>query len=96
MYSEANLVEDNRYRNNMVGVFLMYSDGVHLRGNHISGSLGPTGDPGPGILLVPPGGLGPLPGKVQDFGNHRQHGSLIIASTYLEACGGREVTRRRL
>jgi nitrous oxidase accessory protein len=43
MYSEANLVEDNRYRDNMVGVFLMYSDGVVLRRNHISGAQGATG-----------------------------------------------------
>jgi len=43
MYSEANLVEDNRYRDNMVGVFLMYSDGVELRRNHISGAQGATG-----------------------------------------------------
>ena len=43
MYSEANLVEENRYEENMVGVFLMYSDGVELKRNHIRGSLGATG-----------------------------------------------------
>jgi nitrous oxidase accessory protein len=43
MYSEHNLVEDNRYVGNMVGVFLMYSDGVVLRGNHIERALGATG-----------------------------------------------------
>jgi nitrous oxidase accessory protein len=43
MYSEANVVEDNVYRNNMVGVFLMYSDGVVLRRNRITGAIGATG-----------------------------------------------------
>lgn len=43
MYSKANQVEDNRYQDNMVGVFLMYSDGVELRRNHIRGALGATG-----------------------------------------------------
>jgi nitrous oxidase accessory protein len=34
MYSKANVVEGNRYEDNMVGVFLMYSDGVELRRNY--------------------------------------------------------------
>ena len=43
MYSKKNIVEDNRYHGNTVGIFLMYSDGVELRGNHISHAAGPTG-----------------------------------------------------
>jgi len=43
MYSEANHVEDNRYEDNMVGIFLMYSDGVEIRRNQIRGALGATG-----------------------------------------------------
>ena len=43
MYSRYNLVEENRYLNNTVGIFLMYSDGVVLRNNHISHAAGPTG-----------------------------------------------------
>jgi len=43
MYAKKNLVEGNRYENNSVGVFLMYSDGVVLRNNHISHGLGSTG-----------------------------------------------------
>lgn len=43
MYAKKNLVEGNRYENNSVGVFLMYSDGVTLRNNHISHGLGATG-----------------------------------------------------
>ena len=43
MYSRYNLVEDNRYINNTVGIFLMYSDGVVLRNNHIAHAAGPTG-----------------------------------------------------
>lgn len=40
MYSKRNLVEDNRYSKNMVGVFLMYSDGVELRRNQITQGVG--------------------------------------------------------
>ncbi len=40
MYSRYNLVEDNRYYNNTVGVFLMYSDGVVLRNNYIAHASG--------------------------------------------------------
>jgi nitrous oxidase accessory protein len=43
MYSRYNLVEDNRYYNNTVGVFLMYSDGVVLRNNYIAHASGATG-----------------------------------------------------
>ena len=43
MYSRYNLVEDNRYYNNTVGIFLMYSDGVVVRNNHIAHAAGPTG-----------------------------------------------------
>jgi len=43
MYAQYNLVKDNRFLGNSVGVFLMYSDGVELRGNRISHGLGATG-----------------------------------------------------
>ncbi len=43
MYSKYNLVEDNSYYNNTVGIFLMYSDGVVLRNNKIAHAAGPTG-----------------------------------------------------
>lgn len=43
MYSKANEVEDNDYRDNMVGVFLMYSDDVKIRRNRIVGAQGATG-----------------------------------------------------
>ncbi len=43
MYSQYNLVEDNHYADNAVGIFLMYSDGVILRNNFISHAIGATG-----------------------------------------------------
>jgi nitrous oxidase accessory protein len=43
MYSQFNQVEDNVYQDNSVGIFLMYSDGVEVRGNLISHALGATG-----------------------------------------------------
>ncbi len=43
MYSRYNLVEDNHFTNNTVGIFLMYSDGVVLRNNYIAYASGPTG-----------------------------------------------------
>ncbi len=43
MYSRYNLVEDNYYVNNAVGIFLMYSDSVVVRNNHIAHAAGPTG-----------------------------------------------------
>ncbi len=43
MYAHKNHVEDNEYRDNMAGIFLMYSDGVEMRRNRIVGSQGATG-----------------------------------------------------
>ncbi|HBH36587.1 MAG TPA: nitrous oxide reductase family maturation protein NosD, partial [Gammaproteobacteria bacterium] len=43
MYSRYNKVEDNRYFNNAVGIFLMYSDGIELRNNYIAHAAGATG-----------------------------------------------------
>lgn len=43
MYAQYNLVSNNHFDNNSVGTFLMYSDGVVLRGNRISRGLGATG-----------------------------------------------------
>lgn len=43
MYAEHNLVEDNHFRENSVGIFLMFSDNVVLRRNRIERSSGPTG-----------------------------------------------------
>ncbi len=43
MYSRYNLVEENRYFNNTVGIFLMYSDEVIIRSNKIAHAAGPTG-----------------------------------------------------
>ena len=43
MYAQRNHVEDNDYRDNLVGIFLMYSDGVEVRRNRIVRSTGPTG-----------------------------------------------------
>lgn len=42
MYSKKNWVTQNIYEDNSVGVFLMYSDGVELRGNRIAFNRGPT------------------------------------------------------
>lgn len=43
MYSQYNLVEDNDFRGNSVGIFLMYSDSVIIRSNHISHAVGAAG-----------------------------------------------------
>ncbi len=43
MYSQTNLVEDNQFQQNSVSIFLMYSDGVTVRGNQISYAMGSTG-----------------------------------------------------
>lgn len=43
MYSRYNLVEDNWYFGNAVGIFLMYSDGVVVRNNRVLHAAGPTG-----------------------------------------------------
>jgi len=43
MYSRYNLIEDNKFLNNAVGIFLMYSDGVILRRNEITHATGASG-----------------------------------------------------
>ncbi len=43
MYAQRNFIEDNEYRDNMAGIFLMYSDGVEVRRNRIVSSQGATG-----------------------------------------------------
>ncbi len=43
MYSKYNLVENNRYFGNSVGIFLMYSDGIVVRNNIVAHAAGPTG-----------------------------------------------------
>ncbi len=43
MYAQRNFVEGNEYRDNMAGIFLMYSDGVEIRRNRILGAQGATG-----------------------------------------------------
>ncbi len=43
MYSRRNLVEGNRFYNNSVGIFLMYSDGVVIKNNFIAHAIGATG-----------------------------------------------------
>jgi nitrous oxidase accessory protein len=43
MYAQYNLVEENDFRGNSVGIFLMYSDSVTIRKNHISHAVGAAG-----------------------------------------------------
>ncbi|MBU0500518.1 MAG: nitrous oxide reductase family maturation protein NosD [Gammaproteobacteria bacterium] len=43
MYSQYNLVENNDFRDNSVGIFIMYSDGIKVRGNRVFRATGPTG-----------------------------------------------------
>lgn len=43
MYSQTNKVEKNKYIDNSVGIFLMYSDGVEVRDNYIAHATGATG-----------------------------------------------------
>ncbi|MFA5628061.1 MAG: nitrous oxide reductase family maturation protein NosD [Thiohalomonadaceae bacterium] len=43
MYSQYNLVEDNVFFDNSVGIFVMYSDGIVLRNNQIRNATGTTG-----------------------------------------------------
>ncbi|MCU7942703.1 MAG: nitrous oxide reductase family maturation protein NosD [Candidatus Thiodiazotropha sp. (ex Cardiolucina cf. quadrata)] len=43
MYSQYNEVADNHYEDNSVGIFVMYSDGVHLKNNYIAHATGATG-----------------------------------------------------
>lgn len=43
MFSDLNYVRNNRYENNSVGIYNMYSDGITIEGNTIIRSLGATG-----------------------------------------------------
>jgi len=43
MFAAYNLVEYNRFYDNAVGVYLMYTDGVHVKHNVISHATGATG-----------------------------------------------------
>ena len=43
MYAQYNSVEDNHYEDNSVGIFVMYSDGVHIKNNYIAHANGATG-----------------------------------------------------
>ncbi|MCU7853163.1 MAG: nitrous oxide reductase family maturation protein NosD [Candidatus Thiodiazotropha sp. (ex Monitilora ramsayi)] len=43
MYAQYNEVVDNHYENNSVGIFVMYSDGVHIKNNYIAHATGATG-----------------------------------------------------
>lgn len=43
MYSQYNLVEGNRFWDNSVGIFIMYSDGMKVRNNLITNATGATG-----------------------------------------------------
>ncbi|BBO22110.1 MAG: nitrous oxide reductase family maturation protein NosD [Burkholderiales bacterium] len=43
MFATYNLVEDNRFYDNAVGIYLMYTEGVHVRRNVISHATGATG-----------------------------------------------------
>ncbi len=43
MYTGFNTIRNNTFRNNMVGVFLMYGEGAVLEGNDISYSIGSSG-----------------------------------------------------
>ncbi len=43
MYAQYNSVEDNHYEDNSVGIFVMYSDGVHIKNNYIAHATGATG-----------------------------------------------------
>ncbi|MCK6526861.1 nitrous oxide reductase family maturation protein NosD [Myxococcota bacterium] len=43
MYADGNRVEDNVFRDPVVGVFVMYSRDVTLRGNRVTGAAGPAG-----------------------------------------------------
>jgi nitrous oxidase accessory protein len=43
MYALNNRVEDNSFKGNTVGAFLMYSDGITLKGNRISHGTGTAG-----------------------------------------------------
>lgn len=43
MYAQHNVVEDNQFFDNSVGIYVMYTDGVEIRRNLISHSVGATG-----------------------------------------------------
>jgi len=43
MFSQYNLVQNNSFEGNTVGVFLMYAEGVEIRRNRIIHSQGPSG-----------------------------------------------------
>ncbi|WP_083218187.1 nitrous oxide reductase family maturation protein NosD [Candidatus Thiodiazotropha endoloripes] len=43
MYAQYNEVVGNHYEDNSVGIFVMYSDGVHLKNNYIAHATGATG-----------------------------------------------------
>ncbi|MBE2252828.1 MAG: nitrous oxide reductase family maturation protein NosD [Myxococcus sp.] len=43
MYAQHNVVEDNQFYDSSVGIYVMYTDGVEIRRNLISHSLGATG-----------------------------------------------------
>ena len=43
MFATYNLVEENRFYDNAVGIYLMYTEGVHVRRNLISHATGATG-----------------------------------------------------
>lgn len=43
MYAQYNEVVDNHYEDNSVGIFVMYSDGLHLKNNTIAHATGATG-----------------------------------------------------
>ena len=43
MYAQYNKIENNKYWDNSVGIFLMYSDGVEIRNNEVSHASGATG-----------------------------------------------------
>lgn len=43
MYADQNEVIGNRYYDNSVGIYVMYTEGIHIKDNLISHSIGPTG-----------------------------------------------------
>ncbi|PJB02566.1 MAG: nitrous oxide reductase family maturation protein NosD, partial [Hydrogenophilales bacterium CG_4_9_14_3_um_filter_63_34] len=43
MFAQSNLVEGNRYYDNAVGIYVMYTEGITLRNNVISHATGATG-----------------------------------------------------
>jgi len=43
MYAQYNEVLENHYEDNSVGIFVMYSDGVHIKNNYIAHATGATG-----------------------------------------------------